>query len=107
MNDETLHRMLGAMAREKYVPPDRLVMRTKAAVRGRRLLQVILVCSVATQLAAVAIVAALLAAPGVPLAARLCGGASVFLYVGCVMVAAAAARHRLASFFRRVEQLVA
>lgn len=107
MNDERLNEALSALSLERFIPSERLVSRTKAAIRGRRLLQVVVFLSFCAQLAVLAFALYLLASPGVPFAARVCGGVSLCGYAGCVIVAAVAARAHLVRFFRRVEQLTA
>jgi hypothetical protein len=106
MNDDRMDEILRAFAGGRCVPSGRLIMRTKAAIRGRRLLQVAIVSSICMQLIAMAIVVLLLALPGVSVEARICGGIALFGYAGCVVVAAVAARRTVVRFFAQVERLM-
>ena len=107
MEDNRLDTVLRQFARERYVPSGALVRRTKAVLRGRRLLQGIVFLSLCVQLITVGVIAFLLAAPDVPPAARVFGGISLFAYIGCLVVAAVAARDKVIWFFKRVETLMA
>lgn len=107
MNDETLNALLEALARERSVPSEHLLRRTRAAVRGRRLLQFVVFLSLCAQLVFLGGILFLLAAPGVPAAARVCGMVSLYAYAGCLAVAVVAARSHLKQFFSKIEQLAA
>ncbi len=105
MDDSGLERALREIGNERHVPGPALVWRTKARLRGRRLIQVASVLSLATQLAFFAVVIWALAAAEVEAPAKIAGFAALFAYVGCVAVALVAAREQVRRFFRRVEGL--
>jgi predicted PurR-regulated permease PerM len=105
MDDRRLEEALRAIVGRRHAPAAALVRRTKARLRGRRLILVVSVLSLATQLGFFAIVINALLSPDAETGARIAGFASLFAYVGCVVVALVAARERVTWFFRRVERL--
>ncbi len=107
MDNNKLDAMLRQFSRETYIPSESLVRRTKATLRGRRLLQGVVFLSLCLQLLTVGLVFYLLTSPEVPPAAKIFGAISLFAYIGCLVVAAVAARKKVAWFFKRVERLVA
>ncbi|NIO29788.1 MAG: hypothetical protein GTO29_14685 [Candidatus Latescibacteria bacterium] len=107
MEDRKLDAIIREIACERYVPSEKLVRRTKATIRGRRLLQAVVFLSFCTQLLAVGIVMFLLTSPEVQLAAKIAGAVGLFAYMGCLVVATVAARDQVIRFFRRIEQLIA
>jgi hypothetical protein len=107
MDDNKLDAILREIASERYVPSETLVRRTKAIIRGKRILQVAVFLSLCMQLLTVGLIVVVLASPEVPPAARVFGGIGLFAYLGCLIVAGVAARERVTWFFQRVEQLIA
>jgi hypothetical protein len=107
MDDNRLDAMLRQFARERYVPSGTLVRRTKAVIRGRRLLQGVVFLSLCLQLVTVGLIVWLLTSPEVQLAAKIFGGISLFAYIGCLVVVTVAARDKVIWFFKRVERLIA
>ncbi len=107
MEDRKLDAILREIACERYVPSEKLVRRTKAAIRGKRLLQVVVFLSFCTQLLTVGTIVFLLTSPEVQLVAKVFGLVGLFAYTGCIVVATVAARHQVIWFFKRIEQLIA
>ncbi len=106
MDDEKLDAILRVIGNERYVPSETLIRRTKATIRGRRLLQMVVFLSLLTQILTLGTVVLLLTSPDVQLAAKIFGFVGFFASVGCIVVVTIAARDRVIWFFRRVEQLV-
>lgn len=107
MDDKQLDAVLHRFARERYVPSQALVRRTKAILRGRRLLQGIVFLSLCLQLLTVGGIAFMLTSPEAPFAAKIFGAISLFAYIGCLVIVAVAARGKVIWFFRKVESLIA
>ena len=107
MDNNKLDAMLREIACERYVPSEMLVRRTKATIRGRRVLQAAVFLSLCMQLLTVGLVVFVLASPEVPPTAKVFGVIGLFAYLGCLIVAAVTARERVIWFFKRVEQLIA
>jgi hypothetical protein len=104
-DDRELDEILKDIACQRFVPSDRLIRRTKAAIRGRRLLQAVAFLSLSTQVLSVAATAYALMSPELGPVARtfiLAGLTAVF---GSLAVAVVAARTRVIWFFRRIERL--
>lgn len=106
MDNNKLDAMLRQFSRERYIPPESLVRRTKATLRGRRLLQGVVFFSLCLQLLTVGLVIYLLTSPEVPPTAKIFGAISLFAYIGCLVVTAAAARKKVVWFFKEAERLI-
>ena len=106
MDDRDLDTILRHIASERIAPPEGLVRRTKARLRGRRLLQATIVLSIAMQLAALGGAAHILFSPQVPAAAKAFGAASLVAWAGAAAIAVVAGRGYVAWFFRRVERVM-
>jgi len=107
MNDRGLETILREMGAQRIPPPARLVERTKARVKGGRLLAVVTAMSLATQLFALGGLLYLLTRPDVQPLAKISALVGLGGYLGSIVVAAVAARGYIADFFRRFERLVA
>jgi hypothetical protein len=107
MDDNRLDAILRQFARERTIPSETLVRRTKATIRGRRLLQGVVFLSMCMQLVTVGWIVSMLTSPEVQTAAKLFGAISLFAYIGCLVVLAIAARDKVIWFFKRVERLIA
>jgi hypothetical protein len=105
MDDRELEIALRAIGGRRRAPSESLVRRTKARLRGMRLIQLVSVLSLVTQLGFFAVVISALIAPDAEIEARIAGCASLFAYLGCLVVALVAGRERVKWFFRRVERL--
>lgn len=107
MDDDKLGGMLREIARERYIPSEVLVRRTKATLRGRRLLQAAIFLSLCMQLVTVGLIVFVLTSSETQLVARVFGVIGLFAYLGCLIIAAVAAREKVICFFKKVERLVA
>jgi hypothetical protein len=107
MDDRELEVALRAIVGRRHAPPSGVVRRTKARLRGRRLIQIVSILSFATQLGFLGVVTSALLAPEVGTDAKIAGFAALFAYLGCLVVALVAARERVKWFFRRFERLTA
>lgn len=106
MDDRELDIVLRKIAGERRTPSAGLLRRTKARIRGRRLLQVTVALSIAMQLAVLAAVIYTLASPQVPVPAKIFGVVSLIAWTGALAITVVGARGHVAWFFRRVEHMM-
>jgi hypothetical protein len=105
MDERELDGILRDLARERHVPPEKLVRRTGAAVRGRRLFHVVAFLSLAMQVVTVGTGLYILASPEVSPIARAFTLVGLTAFFGAIATVVVVARRKVIYFFRRVERL--
>ena len=106
MEDRELDAILKGFGTERFSPPTALVRRTKARIRGRRLLQVVAVLSLLMQMIVLGVVIYALTSPEVHMAAKLFGAAGLVSWAGAIAVVIVGASGHVSWFFRRVEYVL-
>lgn len=105
MDDTRLDAVLHAIACERHAPSEKLVKRTRAMIRGRRLFQVVVFLSLCAQLMTVGVVVALLTLPDVQPMAKVFGVVGLVALMGCMILVAVAARGRVIWFFKQAKMV--
>jgi ABC-type sugar transport system permease subunit len=105
MDERELDAILRGLAHERYAPTERLLTRTKAAIRGRRLLHVMMFLSLATQAVGVSVALSMLMSAEVGAVAKALTLGGLTAFFGAVAVSLVAARSHVVRFFKRVERL--
>lgn len=105
MAEDELDGILRNIAHERYVPSEKLLRRTKSAIRGRRVFHVVAFLSLGMQGLGVGTCLYLLMSPEVGPVARTFMMAGLTAFFGAVAVTVLAARNKIVWFFRRVELL--
>jgi len=107
MDERELETVLHALARERRAPSERLLRRTKSAIRGRRLFHLVAFLSLGTQAMGVVAGIFVLMSPEVRPAVKILTLAGLTSFFGAIAVVVVAARRQVVWFFRRVERLTA
>jgi hypothetical protein len=103
VKDREFDAVLEELGTERFSPPPALVRRTKARIRGRRLLQVVAALSLLMQMVVLGVVIYALTSPEVHIGAKLFGAAGLIAWAGSIAVVIVGARGHVSWFFRRAE----
>lgn len=106
MDDRELEIVLRKIGAERFTPSPELVRRTKARVRGRRLIQVVAFLSLAMQMMVLGLVVYALTSPAVEPAGKVFGIVGLVSWVGAIAVVIVGARAHVSWFFSRVEYIL-
>jgi len=103
MDDRELDIVLRSVGAQRITPSPSLVRRTKARVKGRRLIQIVAILSLLTQMIVLGMVIYAMASPEINPTAKLFGAACLISWMGAIAVVIVGARSQVSWFFRRVE----